>query len=378
LTNPVFLIIAAVVALGAAFVWAWTHVAEFRDNVIAALLPLRTAWFEFLAAISQLGAALGPVGAWFGGLLASAQGPLNAIIYIFGFVFGFIFTLVIGIMGRIGAGVLQALTGVVNIVRGFVDLMVGLFTGDLDKARSGALRIWEGIKQILSSPLRLFAPNWEALRGALNAAWAWVTDFASRMWEAGANLIQGLVNGITSKVGDVVNAVKRVTGLANTTVTTETDQRSPSRLWHHYGAMLPAGLALGVLGGAPAVAKAVQELPLSPAPLVRQVEARVSFTPLPPSLSLPSITPIPAAPELVSEAIGAGETPQPSVAPLVSARSAQAPRQSRRIPNITFSITIVQQPGQSAEQMAEQVAELAANKVLLAIEQAALEEGYGG
>ncbi|MDX2008205.1 MAG: phage tail tape measure protein, partial [Meiothermus sp.] len=264
LANPVVMIAAAVIGLGAAFVWAWNNVDAFRVNVLAALLPLRTAWFEFMAAISQLGAALGPVGAWFQSLIPAAMGPLEAIAYGFGFMVGALLTLGTKVFARLGAAVLQGLTGVVNVVRGFVNVVVGLFRGDLDLARRGAQQVWTGIQQILSVPLRLLAPNWEALRGALHAAWEWVKNFAHNMYLAGVNLVQGLINGIASKVGGVVEAVKRVTGLANTTVTTETDQRSPSRLWRHYGAMLPAGLALGVLGGAPALARAVEALPLTP------------------------------------------------------------------------------------------------------------------
>jgi TP901 family phage tail tape measure protein len=395
LANPIFLIVAAVVALGAAFIWAWNNVEQFRTNVVAALFPIRNAWMELQAAVAQLGAAFGPVGAAISNALGRAQGPLDALAYGFGFFLGFVFTATVIVFGRVGAAILQALTGLVNIVRGFVNIVVGLFTGDLDLARRGASQVWTGIQQILSAPLRLFAPNWEALRGGLQQAWDWVWNFSTRMWDAGVNLVQGLINGITSKIGGVVDAVKQMTGLANKTVVVETKQKSPSALWEHYGLMLPAGLAIGIGGGASGVESAVSSL----TNLTAMTVPAPNFTP--PQLStrplevgaltapIPSLRPlevgIPTLPTL-STRLAFLETPEaptttttqqlPAPQQLRPQSGQAAVRVARAAPPITFHLHFNLTSSADPKAIAEEVAPFVKEAVLSALEELAIQEGY--
>lgn len=339
LTNPIFLIIAAVVGLGAAFVWAWNNIKEFRDNVVSVLRPLRAAWFEFLAAVSQLRGAFAPIGDAIAGALGKGQSALDILAYGFGFFLGFTLTAVIWIFGKIGSVILQALTGVINIVRGFVDLIVGLFTGDLDLARKGVKEIFTGITQIITAPIRLFAPNWEALRGALTNAWNWVKDFALKMFQAGVDLAKGLADGIRSAIGLVGNAIRAVTGRAEQTYRVETQTRSPSRLFAYFGTMLSLGLAQGIQAGAPEVAAAMSSLADSPT-----MQAQVLM-------------------DTPSSNSGLGG---------VTGR-----KSSGNSYNFSFTFT-VEENQKNAKAFAEEVAELATAKILATLEDAAMEEGYDG
>lgn len=271
LSNPIVLavtaIIGAVVGLGAAFVYAWRRSEQFRQNILETLRPLRTAWFEFRAAIaglmnsfSGLREAFAPIGSGIQAALGRGRTALDALAYAFGFVLGFLLTAAVNIFARIGAVIGQALTGVVNIVRGMVDAVVGLFTGDLDRARQGAGRIFTGIVQILSAPLRLFAPNWEGLRAGLTQALEWVRGLTARMFEAGRDLLAGLGRGIVNGVTGAVQAVEN----AGTAVIERFKQllgiRSPSRVFMGLGLMLPLGLAQGIAQGVPDVADAVAQM----------------------------------------------------------------------------------------------------------------------
>ena len=319
LTNPIFLIIAAVVGLGAAFVWAWGHVQEFRNQVLIALKPLRAAWFEFLAALSQLGVQFQPVVDFMRSAFGQVGGILDALGFAFGWVLGFILTLTIGIFARIGASVLQALTGVVNYVRGWVNIIVGFFTGDFDRVRTGARQVMDGLVSIITAPLRMLGVD----------AVAW-----------GKSIIDGLVNGLKNGVAAVGNVMGNIASTVKGVFTGETQIRSPSRLFHYYGTMLTAGLVAGIGAGTPAVADAVAGLAGEPV-----MEASAFAVP-------------PVA--------GAG----------ASAAQARAKETRPEVRVVIESIVLGE-----AKDPKWQVAELQSaikEAVLLALEEAALEEGYGG
>ncbi len=68
----------------------------------------------------------------------------------------------------------------------------------------------------------------------------------AKLFDAGRNAIQGLINGMFSKKGDAQNASTQVAHAVNNGVKKTNDIRSPSRLWRKYGQYLNQGMALGL------------------------------------------------------------------------------------------------------------------------------------
>lgn len=162
LTNPVFLVIAAVVALGAAFVWAWRRSEDFRAGVMKGLEPITRSWAALKNDVAALGNTLAPVGAFFGRILSrmgidvsNLKRPIDALRYGFGFFVGFVGTAAATIIGRVIASWTVSFGGLVQIVDGLVTAAQGLATLDFQKMLEGLGEARGGLEQILLSPLEL-------------------------------------------------------------------------------------------------------------------------------------------------------------------------------------------------------------------------------
>ncbi len=260
LANPVFLITAAIIGLAAAFVWAWQNVDEFRTNVLALLAPLGAAFADLRQSFFGILEALGPVGSAIAGVFSGVPSILDALAFAFGFALGFILTLVTGVFVRIVQVVTQLLGGVLDIIRGVINTIVGLFTGDMDKARAGVATIFLGILKIVTAPLRLVGIEWFEVKASLEQLWNWMTDWAKKAWQWGADLIGGITRGITGNTDQVGDAMRGVGDVAEGAYRDRTQTRSPSRLMYGLAAFLPIGAALGITENAFLVGRAIQDM----------------------------------------------------------------------------------------------------------------------
>jgi TP901 family phage tail tape measure protein len=277
LTNPIFLMIAAITALSAAFVWAWNNVAEFKDNVMSILAPLGAAWADLKQSFNGVLESLGLLSPSLQNSLGGLTGFFDSVMYWTGFTIGFILTLIVIGFTLIVQTVAQLFSGVLDVVSGVVNLIVGLLTGDMDKARMGVDTIWQGIVKIISAPLRLLGINWFSVRESLTAAWNWVT---SQNWfQLGANIVLGIANGIASAAAHAFDAVKNVAGGIVDRFKNLMDMHSPSRVFHWMGAMLGMGLTLGILSSVSDVQKATNQLAIMPPQLEMQAPRIPDFTP---------------------------------------------------------------------------------------------------
>ena len=89
-------------------------------------------------------------------------------------------------------------------------------------------KIWDSVKQI-----------WENIKQAF-------TDKFNQIKDIGKNLIQGLIDGIKSMVGNVGNAVKNVADKITGGFKSLFGIASPSKLFVEYGEYLDQGLAIGI------------------------------------------------------------------------------------------------------------------------------------
>lgn len=147
-----------------------------------------------------------------------------------------------GIMGAINAlsslleGLVQGFSGVIQMFRGFIDLIIGVFTGDGEKIKQAWSKIWQGCLDILKGlydstigvvvefvegVIDWFVELWDVLVGhsivpdTINAIVKWFTSLPSKIFSSVQNFVTGVVDkfknlgsGLTEKFTSAWNSVK--------------------------------------------------------------------------------------------------------------------------------------------------------------------------
>ncbi|OOS24228.1 phage tail tape measure protein [Moraxella pluranimalium] len=97
-------------------------------------------------------------------------------------------------------------------------------------------------------------------RNAMSQMVSAVTSIGGRLRQAGSEIVQGLINGISSKIEGAVAKVREMASRMKNAVTGFFDINSPSRVMKQIGEWVSEGLALGVAAKAPLAAKEAKKL----------------------------------------------------------------------------------------------------------------------
>ncbi|MGN1125494.1 MAG: hypothetical protein ACI4SM_04845 [Candidatus Gastranaerophilaceae bacterium] len=116
---------------------------------------------------------------------------------------------IMNVFGKIG----DILKGFWDTLSGIIDFIVGIFTGDWEKAWNGIKEIFSGIWQIIKG---IFGGIWEAIKGIVRTA----IDTVKGVIQLGLNAIKSvwerIWNGIKSFVSGIWNGIKGVfSGVGN-------------------------------------------------------------------------------------------------------------------------------------------------------------------
>lgn len=136
-----------------------------------------------------------------------------------------------------------------------------------DGIKGGLVAIWDGITGRISEAISGGVGNWLALLldfspiGILYSVIAFALDalgieLPARFSTLGANLISGLVGGITSGLGWLKDTVVGVASSVAGWFAEKLGINSPSRVFMQYGGWVSEGAALGIAGGQGAVRNA--------------------------------------------------------------------------------------------------------------------------
>lgn len=105
-----------------------------------------------------------------------------------------IFQTIGNVVGEIFGAICDVIGGVLKALGGLIDFIVGVFTGDWDKA-------WNGIKNI-------FGGIWDAIKGVLEGTWNAIKDIIGGAIETVKNIIQLVLNTIKSKWESIWSGIK--------------------------------------------------------------------------------------------------------------------------------------------------------------------------
>lgn len=297
-------------------------IGELVGQLLGALMPVLQAVFDALGpVVEQLGAALAPVIQLVADLLQAVLGPaINALTPIVAALTPIIakvgetlqlvisvLTPLINLIVSLLIPVIQSLMPIVttvftviadvikaalDIVMGTIEFTLGILTGDWDRAWKGIEQIVNGavtlIKTVVLGALQIigsvFSNTWNALVSVTSIAWgaiksgvssgisavidfvsnlpsrllSFFTNFGNLLYNAGADLLRGLMNGISSMVGqviarakqvgqDILNGVKGVLGIS-----------SPSKEMAKLGVFAGEGLVLGLASMATQITAAAE------------------------------------------------------------------------------------------------------------------------
>jgi TP901 family phage tail tape measure protein len=105
--------------------------------------------------------------------------------------------------------------------------------------------------------------NWDKVKSAVMAGWNWMKGMKNQFFSAGADLINGLVNGVTSKLSAARDSIVSFGSSIKGWFTSTLGIKSPSRVFMGFGDNIAQGTALGVTRSAALAGKAVAGMALA-------------------------------------------------------------------------------------------------------------------
>ena len=234
LANPIILIIAAIAALVAAFIYLWNNCEEFRQfwiDLWENIKEIAVAVWEFLKEFF--------VSAW-EAIKTTAETVWNAIKDFFSGLWEGIKTIVTTVVTAISQFLTTAWTTIQNVITTILTAIQGVFTTIwnaistavttvVNGIKNTITTVWNSIKTTISSVMEgiktgvstAFTAIWNGIKSTVNGIYNTIKDgfnnavnfikgLASSAYNWGRDLIMGIVNGIKSAIGAVGDAVNSV------------------------------------------------------------------------------------------------------------------------------------------------------------------------
>ena len=271
LANPMFLIIAAITALVAAFIYLWNTNEDFRQFWINLWESIKEVAIAVWTAIKEFF-----VSAW-EAISNAAQSIWNGIKNFFSALWEgikTIFTIVLNVISRIVAtyfniyktivttvfnAIKTVITTVLNAIKTVIttvwNTIKAVFTTVLNTIKSvvsGAFNsMWTGIKNTVSGIVN-------TIKTGFNNAVSFVKNLASSAFRWGADIIEGIVNGIKSCIGKVKDAVTNVAETIRSFLHFSVPDEGPLTDYESWMPDFMSGLAKGIEQSKNMVAKAVE------------------------------------------------------------------------------------------------------------------------
>lgn len=231
--NPIGLVITALAALAAGFIYAYKNSKTFRNivNSVAAFLRntlvgafnltkqvVKGAW-NFIANLTRR--------VWNSGIVLTIRQNLSILKSMISAAFSVIKTTIV----RVWDGIKTYFGGVWKVIK-------GIFTGNTDLIQKGLSQAWAGIEQVASAAwdgmkalfriawrgiVAIFRNSWETLESGLSSAWDAIKSVTTTVWEAISSFFTGWWNSLKNFVSDTAHAIwQRLKDSWNSVKTTAT------------------------------------------------------------------------------------------------------------------------------------------------------------
>lgn len=239
--NPVYLVIAGIVALIAVFVLLWKKCDWFREfwinlwNIITEKASQFWEWFKGIfsnvwesikagweTAKTGFMKLWNSISTWFSALWESIVAIVQVAVDWFVETFGYLFE---GI-SAIWEGIIQYFTGaweiIKNIFMGALLIIIDLVTLDFtnlwtdianiwENIKAGFSLVWEGIKNIFSGALTIIGNTlslvWNAITTVISTVWNGIVNFFVTIWNIIATSVSTAWNGFLNIIKTVVSNI---------------------------------------------------------------------------------------------------------------------------------------------------------------------------
>ena len=271
LANPIFLIITAITALVAAFIYLWNTNEEFRqfwinlwENIKDVAIAVWTAIKDFFvsaweainnAAQSIWNGIKNFFSALWEGIKTIFTTVLNVISTIVITYFNIYKTIITTVFNAIKTVITTVLNAIKTVITTVWNTIKTIFTTVLNAIKSvvsGAFNaMWNGIKNTVSGIVN-------TIKTGFNNAISFVKNLASSAFQWGADIIQGIVNGIKSCIGKVKDAVTNVAETIRSFLHFSVPDEGPLTDYESWMPDFMSGLAKGIEQSKSMVVKAVE------------------------------------------------------------------------------------------------------------------------
>ncbi|UZV40229.1 tail protein [Acidovorax phage Acica] len=243
-------------ALTKAVVYAAGGVALLVTGIGALAIPIGLVMLKG-AALRMVLARLGLQFTFSGAAMGALRGAAGALMAGLRGLAGMLSWAGTAAMGVLRTGSAWALTAL-RALAGF--LVANPIVGALALLGTAAYMVWrnwEGMKggfiAICEDLSAAVGGWWDSVRGGANALWTDLVSLKDRFMLAGADMMEGLVNGITSKITAVRDAISMVAGDSIDWFKEKLGIHSPSRVFLELGGYVGEGAALGIAQGSAGV-----------------------------------------------------------------------------------------------------------------------------
>lgn len=255
-----FAFIRGVVAAGIGFV---TGVIRAGLAVVAAVWravwgtfgPLVRAVWGLITAIVRLG-------------MTVITGVVRAGLNIMRAVFSSVFAVIRSVVSSAMAAIRGVITAVIGFVRPYVtaafNAIRAVITSALNTARSVVSAAFSSMRSAAASAIGAMISLVSGLRSRILGA---VSGFGSMLFGAGRDLVQGLINGISSMIGAVTDKINQLTGLVGKFLPGSPVKEGPLTVLNrgYAGGQIATMLAEGIDSEAGAVSTAMRRITAWPA-----------------------------------------------------------------------------------------------------------------
>lgn len=248
--------------------------ANLNDKVNAQLGTLSSIWEATTGtitnALAAIGASIGPELK----MVADAIGQLAGKIQEFADAHPKLFKAISLMIA--GAGAMLMIVGVINMIRGaFIALQivmaanpfillamaaiaaVALIYAYWDEITAFFSQLWEDIKAVFNAGVQWVKSNWDLLVMGLLAPWIplgkllidAIKAIFPEMYNAGAEIVSGLFNGMKAKFDEGIQKVKDMASQISTSFKEVLGIRSPSRVFIQHGMNVTQGAVIGMNKG---------------------------------------------------------------------------------------------------------------------------------
>lgn len=258
LANPYTWIVIGIVAVIAAIALCIIYWDEIKATILEwwAVIspPLQAFWDKCVQVFQGIWEVIGPVvmaivsfsqayfQVWWTVVSTVLQGILSVLVAVWTAAYNFVITVVPAIV-QFAVAYFQLWWAVLGPILSVIWLLI----------TSTWQRIWAFIGPIVTN-------IWTTIQNAFNNGVAWLSGLISTMAQIGRDIISGLINGITEKIGALT---EKITSVKNTIVgglKNALQVHSPSKITMELGTFVTEGLAIGMQQELPTLNKTTQQV----------------------------------------------------------------------------------------------------------------------